>query len=223
MSTIIAGPASSARLVVVVLHGYAMDNADLAPFAHSMQLPALFAFPRAPHAAQPRGYTWWPIDSEARAAALRYGARDLFDNYPDNRESVRLQLRNLLQMIRDTYSNLPLVLAGFSQGGMLACELILHDLVRVDGLALLSASRLALNEWDLHASRMRDLPILVSHGKTDADLAYSAGEKLRNWLSLAGAKVTWVPFETGHEIPLPVWRQLRRFLTGISNGRASQA
>lgn len=222
LNTIVAGSAADARMVVAILHGYAMDNADLAPFAHSMQLPALFLFPQGPHPIQPYGYAWWQVDSEARIAALQHGPRDLFDNYPAGREAARLRIRDFLRTIRDTYPNMPLVLAGFSQGGMLACEFVLHDLADVDGLALLSASRLALREWQPRSSRVRNLPILVSHGKTDADLAYVAGERLRDWLSQAGAEVTWVPFATGHEIPLTVWRQLRKFLgkflAAIGNG-----
>jgi phospholipase/carboxylesterase len=216
LSTIVIGSEQDARAIVVFLHGYAMDNTDLAPFAHSMQLPALFLFPRGPHQVQTGGYAWWLIDTEARNASLQHGPRDLFENYPPDREAARLCMRDFLRTLRDTYADKPVVLAGFSQGGMLACELILNDLARVDGLALLSASRLAFREWQPHADRMHGLPVLVSHGKTDADLAYSAGEKLRDWLSQAGAQVTWVPFEEGHQIPLAVWRQLRKFVTGIS-------
>jgi len=55
------------------------------------------------------------------------------------------------------------------------------------------------------------LPVLVSHGTHDPDLAFSAGEALRDFFRSSGARVTWQPFEGGHEIPLIVWRALRRF------------
>jgi phospholipase/carboxylesterase len=54
---------------------------------------------------------------------------------------------------------------------------------------------------------------LQSHGRADPDLAFSAAEKLNLALNEAGASLTWVPFEGGHEIPFPVWRQVRRFLS----------
>jgi phospholipase/carboxylesterase len=31
----------------------------------------------------------------------------------------------------------------------------------------------------------------------------------------AGARVFWVPFDGGHEIPLVVWRGLRKFLRAL--------
>jgi phospholipase/carboxylesterase len=52
----------------------------------------------------------------------------------------------------------------------------------------------------------------MSHGEADPDLAFSTGEALRDVLAAAGASVEWVPFEQGHEIPLLVWRRLRKFL-----------
>jgi phospholipase/carboxylesterase len=65
-------------------------------------------------------------------------------------------------------------------------------------------------------TRLRGLPVLVSHGRADADLAFAAGERLRDLLAGGGADVTWVPFEQGHEIPLEVWRALRKFMTTLS-------
>ena len=62
---------------------------------------------------------------------------------------------------------------------------------------------------------MRDLAMLVSHGSADPDLAFSAGTALKDCLVDAGADVTWVPFEQGHEIPLVVWRRLKRFVEAL--------
>jgi phospholipase/carboxylesterase len=56
----------------------------------------------------------------------------------------------------------------------------------------------------------------VSHGRGDTDLAFAAGEALRDLLVSGGAAVTWVPFDQGHEIPLVVWRGLRKFLSTLS-------
>ena len=71
-------------------------------------------------------------------------------------------------------------------------------------------------EWQPLVERLRGLPVLVSHGRADPDLAFSAGEALRDLLAGGGADVTWVPFEQGHEIPLVVWRGLRKFLAPLS-------
>jgi phospholipase/carboxylesterase len=59
------------------------------------------------------------------------------------------------------------------------------------------------------------LPVLVSHGQADTDLAFDAGRALHDWLHEAGCRTRWLPFEGGHEIPLPVWREFRRFLRAL--------
>jgi phospholipase/carboxylesterase len=85
-------------------------------------------------------------------------------------------------------------------------------------LALFSASRIAFDEWRAlpPPGGLPGLPVLVSHGELDDDLAFAAGERLRDFLVAAGADVAWVPFTTGHEIPLVVWRRLRKLVSALA-------
>jgi phospholipase/carboxylesterase len=129
----------------------------------------------------------------------------------------------LLEALAPRVAGRPLVLGGFSQGGMLTCDSVVRAGVaalEVAALALFSASRIAFDEWEplLGQAGLRELPVLVSHGERDDDLAYSAGEALRDCLAGAGAAVDWVPFPDGHEIPLVVWRRLRRLLAALAPG-----
>ena len=64
-----------------------------------------------------------------------------------------------------------------------------------------------------------DFRQMFSPGVSDAELAFPAGEGLRDAALAGGARVTWVPFEGGHEIPLVVWRALRQFLRTMDAGR----
>ena len=115
----------------------------------------------------------------------------------------------------------PLVLAGFSQGGMLAMD---HTLMDADqhppatppsALVLLSSTCIALDDWVPRLARLQGLPALVAHGREDADLGLSAGLRLRDCLASGGAQVQWLPFDGGHELPLVVWRALRRFVGAV--------
>jgi phospholipase/carboxylesterase len=213
LRTVVVTPRAEAHLAVVLLHGYAMVPEELAPFARSVGLPARFFVPEAPLAAQPTGRAWWDMDAEARARALATGPRDLYTEHPAGAPEARTRLLGLLEAVRAESGNLPVALVGFSQGGMLACDTLLRDRPSVAALGLLSSSRIAADEWEPLAGRLAGLPVLVSHGRADADLAFSAGEALRDLLAGGGARVTWVPFDTGHEIPLVVWRSLRKFLS----------
>lgn len=192
-------------LVVVMLHGRNMQAADLAPFGSSLGVDAHFVFPDAPLVAEP-GRTWWPVDAEARLRAG--GARDLSEMDPPGRVGAREMLEGLC---REVAAGKRLALVGFSQGGMLAMDYVLHG-GRADALALLSSTRIAFDEWRPLLPRLAGLPVLVAHGHGDEELSFAAGEALRDAAIEGGATVTWLAFDGGHGIPLPVWRALRRFL-----------
>jgi phospholipase/carboxylesterase len=194
-----------ARSVVIMLHGRLMRAADLAPFAHSLDLAATFVFPDAPLRSEP-GFSWWPSEAEERAR--RGGPIDLFALYPEGRAEARDLLRALSDAVA---TDAPLALVGFSQGGMLAMDHLLHG-GRADALALLSSSRLAFGEWRPRLNRLARLPMLVAHGDEDRELPLAAGIALRDAAIAGGADVEWLEFEGGHVIPLVVWRALRRFL-----------
>jgi phospholipase/carboxylesterase len=98
---------------------------------------------------------------------------------------------------------------------MLACDQVLHASSKIDGLIMMSASRIASKDWQLCRTALHGLCTFVSHGRSDPDLSFAAGENLRDFMVSNQAKVTWVPFDQGHEIPLIVWRELRKFIKAI--------
>lgn len=208
----IVGSLDNAAVIFILLHGYAMSAADLSPFLHSIGMPVASILPEGILPAAPAGRAWWPIDQERRVAALRTGPRDLVDEYSPGRADARARLDLLVTALRPRLGDRPLILGGFSQGGMLACDYVLMRPASVAGLVLLSASRIARVDWEARMQQLRNLPVLVSHGRDDPDLAFAAGEGLRDQLRGGGADVTWVPFDGGHSTPLPVWREIRKFL-----------
>jgi phospholipase/carboxylesterase len=201
-----------APLTLVLLHGYDMRPADLSPFAHSLGVPAYFLLPRGPQSSPTGGHAWWGVDEEARQAAIAAGPRDLTNEYPLGLATARRQLDQFLDAVAADFKPARTVIGGFSQGGMLALDWTLRCTANPDGLVLLSSSRLAADDWLPRRARLRNLPVFVSHGTADSDLAFAAGERLRDFVLESAAQVTWAPFEGGHEIPLVVWRGLRKFL-----------
>lgn len=208
------GTAETAKLFVVVLHGYGMQPEDLAPFARSLGVPAMFHFPRAPGRVDTGGHCWW-----ARLPMGLGGAAppwDLSAEHPVGRETMRAALGRYLAGLEPLRQGRPLLLVGFSQGGMLACDYVLHESHAVTSLALLSSSRIAADEWGPRLPRLQGMRCLVSHGHTDAELSFGAGERLRDSLVDGGASVDWVAFDGGHEIPLVVWRRLRHLMMALA-------
>ncbi len=212
LETFLIGAAGAAKITVVFLHGRGMKPSDLTPFAHSLGIPgAAFVFPQGPLAEAGGGFSWWSERRDTAASPGRQAGRDLADFAPPGRREARARIRDLIAAVRETGHAGPLVLAGFSQGGMLAGDTVLMEGVRVAGLVMMSASRIAIGEWSAQRRRLQDLPAFVSHGRADSDLAFEAGERLHDFLRASGAAVQWMPFDGGHEIPFPVWRQFRHF------------
>lgn len=213
LRTIVVEPRAPVHLDVVILHGYAMLPENLSPFAHSLGISARFLLPEGPVAAQPAGRAWWEMDAESRDLAS--GPRDLATKHFPGAAAARGALMTFLAEARAGDPR-RVALVGFSQGGMLACDTLLREGPEVAALALLSSSRIAADVWTPLAGRLRGLPVLVAHGRQDDDLAFAAGEALRDLVASGGAVVTWMPFEQGHEIPLVVWRGLRKLLAPLS-------
>jgi phospholipase/carboxylesterase len=205
----------SAPMALVLLHGYAMQPADLSPFAHSLGVSALFLMPRGPVVSPLGGHAWWSVDLESREAALSAGPRDLADDNPRGLAAARNQLEAFLDAVSAEFQPRRLVVGGFSQGGMLSLDWVLRGARAPDALILLSASRIARADWEAHRARLHGLPVFISHGTADQDLAFAAGERLRDFVLEGGARVFWVPFDSGHEIPLVVWRGLRKFVRAL--------
>ncbi len=200
---------------VVLLHGYGMCAEDLIPFAHSLGARASFYIPQAPLALQHGKRAWWETDS-TRVAQIKSSPRDLSDLDPPRRAPIRAQLAEFLHAVRRREPSLPLIVAGFSQGAMLASDHLFFDRAQVDGLALWSASCIAIEAWKARRGAAHGLAVSIAHGRFDPDLAFAAGERLRDFFIDAGAKVTWVPFDGGHEIPLVVWRSLKQMIAKAS-------
>ncbi|MDB4979948.1 MAG: putative Carboxylesterase [Myxococcales bacterium] len=218
LRAISVGDRAAARVVVILAHGFQMEPGDLSPFAHSIQAPAWFLFPEAPGVAEPRGRAWWHIDAKKRGEAMSRGPRDFMGEHPPDLPAARARLLSFIDAVRAEVGTRPLVVGGFSQGGMLTCDSVLRARLAVDALVLFSASRICFDEWRplLEGAPLRGLTALVSHGRADDDLSFAAGEALRDCLTAAGADVAWVPFDEGHQIPLLVWRHLRRLLLALA-------
>jgi phospholipase/carboxylesterase len=214
LRTLIAGD-PDAPLALVLMHGYGMRPEDLAPFARSIGLPLLFLLPQGPITAAAGGFGWWVGSVEEAGLAAPPEPRDLAAFEPQGLDTARCRLAEYFTAAAAQFKPKGFVLGGFSQGAMLALDLVLRGAVRTEGLVLLSASRVALRHWVDHQARLHDLPVFVSHGRADADLAFHAGEALRDFVAGGGARVDWVPFDGGHEIPLIVWRGVRKFLRGL--------
>ncbi len=215
--------------LVVLMHGFGAPGEDLVPLARVLDVPreVRFAFPEAPLDLGPEamgGRAWWWIDMmRIQLAAMRGETIDRSGEVPEGLAEARSAVSAMLDDLERTLSTSVLVVGGFSQGAMLACDVALRSDRALAGLAILSGTLISEPEWAPLAPKRRGLPVVVSHGQGDPILPFAGAERLRDFLAGAGLDVKWIPFRGGHEIPPPALQALARLIRDAAPAPAAPA
>lgn len=206
--------------LVVLLHGFGAPGDDLVALWRYLNVPddVRFLFPAAPLQLG-MGFgdarAWWMLDMERLTQARAQGQWEaLSQEIPRGLPPARTQMQDLLSLATETLSvpSPSLILGGFSQGAMLATDLVLHTDIPFAGLVLLSGTLIAKQEWLTRLPNRQGLPVFQSHGTDDPILSFSMAQQLREHIQTAGLPVSWVEFRGGHEIPIQVLKGLGTFL-----------
>ena len=80
------------------------------------------------------------------------------------------------------------VLGGFSQGAMLACDTALREGPKLAGLVVLSGTLVAEAEWAALFPTLRGTPVFQSHGTFDPLLPFQAAAMLRDLISFGDSE-----------------------------------
>ncbi len=179
------------KQIVLLLHGYGSNGADLISLAPHWQrtLPnALFLAPNAPQRMN-SGYQWWPL-STFTPQALATGAAaaaPAIDAFID---------RKLAQY---GLSDADLALVGFSQGTMMALHVGLRRATKVAGI--LGYSGALTGAADLPNQIITKPPVLLVHGSADPVVPVSALHAAEHALRRLGLDVaTHVSAGLGHSV-----------------------
>jgi phospholipase/carboxylesterase len=192
---------------ILLLHGWgasAHDLLGLAPILHGGR--ALVLCPQGPLAFQAGpgaiGYGWFPL------AAGR-------PPEPEEVEAALAQVGRFLDAACERYPVDPkrLVMAGFSQGGVMAYQLALRDPERYAGLIAMSSwlpaeVAKAIPQQPGHAL----LPTLVVHGSSDPMIGIDRAYVSRDALLGLGVPTTFREYDMGHEIRPEALRELLAWL-----------
>jgi phospholipase/carboxylesterase len=208
--------------LVVLMHGFGAPGTDLLGLWRVLDVPpsVRFAFPEAPHELPGMfgARAWWMIDPERMNQSMAQGPRNYANEIPPGMEEATDQLLEMLSALQDELDvpNERLLLGGFSQGSMLACNAVFARELMPGGLLILSGTPVNMASWKTGMASRRGLPVFQSHGERDPLLSFQAAEQLRDEMGQAGLRTEWQPFRGGHEIPLPVLRSLGLFLSALS-------
>lgn len=201
--------------LLVLMHGFGAPGTDLLPFAGEIEAPpgTRFAFPEAPLALPPEygsGRAWWHIDiMELQMALLTGRVRELRDRVPEGLTEANAKVT---AMLRELEPGERVLIGGFSQGAMLACDVVLRSTDPFVGLVMMSGTYLAASEWTPLMAQRKGLPVFMSHGREDPLLPFALAESLRDAMKAAGLEVEWVPFSGGHGVAPEVIDRLNGFV-----------
>jgi len=200
--------------VVVLMHGYGAPGTDLVSLWRELAVPreVRFVFPEGPLDLGFGGRAWWPLDmARLQERFSKTGAERLIAEVPAGIDEARAAVLELLAVLERDFSAAPAetVIGGFSQGAMLATDVVLRSERPFGALAVLSGTLISHDEWLPLMSARKGLPVLQSHGRADQVLPFELAERLRDELGQAGLPVEFVPFNGGHAIPSAV-------LTGLT-------
>ena len=189
--------AAGAVGTVVWLHGLGADGHDFEPIVPMLDssVALRFVFPHAPKRAVTINggaemRAWYDIDPRAPLA----GTEDI-------RRSTE-QIEELVQAEEQRgIARTQMVLAGFSQGGVIALHLALRSQTRFAGVMALSTyvhDHERLGEEVSFASI--DTPILMAHGQMDPMIPIARAITSRDALANLGYQVEWREYGMGHQV-----------------------
>jgi len=201
---------------IIWLHGLGADGHDFEPIVPQLGLPAelhvRFIFPHAPSmpVTVNGGYimpAWYDI---------RHADIDREQDVDGIRKSARL-IDDLIECerVRGIPAN-RIVIAGFSQGGVMALHVGLRRPESLAGIIALSCYLPLAETVDIETTpAYKHTPVFMAHGVEDPIVPFSLGDQTQRQLAALGHPVEWHTYPIGHHVCADEARAIGRWLTGI--------
>ena len=194
-------PPSPATACVIWMHGLGADGNDFVPIVPELGLPrnhgVRFVFPNAPSMAVTinGGYVmpaWYDIasaeiDKRADEAGVRRSQVAVTEVIAEQRGKGITSER--------------IVLAGFSQGGVIALQTGLRHSEKLGGIMALSTYLACAESLGSEASSVnRNIPILMVHGSIDPVIPITLAKLSKARLETHGYKIEWHEYGMPHSV-----------------------
>jgi len=198
LSTIELEPSNTAESCVIWLHGLGADGHDFEAIVPQLGVAALnirFIFPNAPKRsvtinAGMEMRAWYDIDPQSPIS----GASDIAVSVAQISQLIEKQLERGLKSHQ-------IILAGFSQGGVIALELALAYDRKLAGIMALSTYIHDLeNLNDRLGLANTETPIFMAHGRMDPMIPIARAAAARSSLDALNYPVEWHEYPMGHQV-----------------------
>lgn len=200
-------PTVPAKACVIWMHGLGDSGHGFAPIAPELKLPedmaVRFVFPHAPERPVTinggmRMRAWYDIKS------LDFNSRADIDGVKESAAQIEALIQ---QQVDKGIPHEKIVLAGFSQGGVIALHLATTYGHKVAGIMALSTY---LCEPDNMADRAVDVnkstPIMMAHGEQDEVVPVFLGNAAYKILTENGFNATWQTYAMQHNV---CWQEIQ--------------
>jgi len=193
---------------IIWLHGLGADGHDFEPIVPELNLPdslrIRFIFPHAPRRL---------INGEQEMRAWYDFVPHSENSGGDDIQISQKQINAFIEreLDRGIFSN-KILLAGFSQGGVIALHTALRFKHRLAGVLALSTY---LHDTNQVESERDDanlaLPIMMAHGTQDPVIPIVRAATSRENLIRLGYDVSWFDYPMGHQVCLEEIEEVSRF------------
>lgn len=203
-------PTGKPRALMVWLHGLGADAYDLEPVAGMLDIAGIHhVFPHAPvRPVTLNGGMAMRAWYEIAGADLRWR-----EDGPGMIESAK-QVQALIATVRST-SNVPVVLAGFSQGAVISLMAAANGIAGLSGVAALSGY--APQSLTPAPDVLQDLAIFMAHGSQDEIIPIALAQHGRDALIGLGANMSWHAYDMPHTICQQEITELADWLAAVVN------
>lgn len=195
---------SATPRLLLLIHGWTGDENSMWVFVRNFPDDYWMIAPRAPHTAEPFGFSWRPPHNGTRNWAsledLRPAAEALIRLADDYSAENKIEAHAFDVM-------------GFSQGAALTNTLALLYPERIRRAAVLAGFIPADSESAVEKRPLNGKPFFVAHGTLDEMVRVEYARQSIQMLERAGANVTYCEDEVGHKVSVNCMRALEAFFS----------
>lgn len=206
LSAIEINPSARADSCIIWLHGLGANGHDFEPVVPYLQLPKTlplrFVFPHAPErpVTVNQGYVmraWYDIAEPVINRRIDHAG--IVDSIGKINQLIDREIKSGIAPER-------IILAGFSQGGLIALEAGLKR-TELAGMIALS-TYLADAEGVPEGGR----PVFIGHGRFDPVVPFMLGQKARDALQSQGYRTEWHEYPIEHSVSMEEIQDIGRWI-----------
>lgn len=200
--------------IVVLCHGFGAGGDDLVGLAPDLlhartgTEPVELIFPAGIISLADEGFAdgraWWRLSIQRFLAAIESGQYEAIrEQSPPGIDEARDALKSVIDaaLSRSGLDSSRLLLGGFSQGAMLAMECACCGMqTPPGGLSLFSGCLIREQHWLEGVDKLKQTPVVQSHGSMDPILPLRTGLWLRDFLKDHECEVEFLQFQGPHTI-----------------------